>query len=349
MKKFETFVVLQIRSLLLDTTAATWHHAIVHTDVKILAALKKMAFGVSSQAFCDYFQMGETTAELCCEKVAEAISHCNELKDKYLHSYSHANTRCVSALHEAVHGVVGILGSLVCMHVPWKNCPKALQGQYTNSKEGHPTIVLEAVADYNLWFWHAAFGFAGSLNDINIWDSSPLHKAMVDGSFVSVDFEIGGKAFTKLWFLVDGIYPALCHFVQTITFPIGQMFKRFTVWQEASHKDIERAFGVLQAKFCIVHHPLEKWYVEDIQEVVMSCIILHNMMVEKRIYDGEEENVGMYDIHEEEDVTDAAVPVPCDMELEQVERAEQEVEHCMDIIEAHCSIRHVVSDHGIKE
>jgi hypothetical protein len=163
-----------------------------------------MAFGVSGQAFCDYFQMGETTAELCCEKVAKAISHFKELKDKYLHSYCHADARHVSALHEAVHGVVGMLGSLDCMNVPWKNCPKALLGQYMNSKQGHPTIVLKAVADYNLWFWHAAFGFARSLNDINIWDSSPLHKAMVDGSFASVDFEfeieIGGKVFTSCGF-----------------------------------------------------------------------------------------------------------------------------------------------------
>ena len=119
----------------------------------------------------------------------------------------------VLALHKAVLGIIGMLGSLDCMHVPWKNCPKVWQGQFVCGKIGHPTIVLEGLADYNLWFWHAAFGFPGSMNSINIWDSSPLHKAYVIGTFASIDFEfyIAGMRFSKLWVLVDGIYPQLAH------------------------------------------------------------------------------------------------------------------------------------------
>jgi Plant transposon protein len=64
-------------------------------------------------------------------------------------------------------GVEGMLGSLDCMHVYWKNWPVAWQGSQTG-KPGKPTIVLEAFADYNLWFWHSSFGWPGSLNDINI-------------------------------------------------------------------------------------------------------------------------------------------------------------------------------------
>lgn len=50
----------------------TGRHAI-YTDVKILAALKKMAYGVSGSAFRDYFQMGESTVELCCERLAKVL------------------------------------------------------------------------------------------------------------------------------------------------------------------------------------------------------------------------------------------------------------------------------------
>eukprot|EP00978_Attheya_sp_CCMP212_P025692 scaffold83149_cov57-Attheya_sp.AAC.2 len=35
-----------------------------------------------------------------------------------------------------------------------------------------PNIVLEAKCDYNLWFWHVACGFSGTMNDINIWGVS---------------------------------------------------------------------------------------------------------------------------------------------------------------------------------
>ena len=242
--------------------------------------------------------MGKSTAELCCEKVAHAIRHCQELQDKYLQSPTRANARHVSILHEAIHGFPGMLGSLDCMHVPWKNFPVTYQGQFTNGKKGYPTIILEAIANYNLWFWHTAFGIPGSLNDISVWDMSKLHKALVDGTFSSIDFEfeIGGKLFNKLWFLVDGIYPQLTHFVQTLSVPLGRMWNRYAKWQEAARKDIEQAFGVLQSNFHVVHHPIKKWQLKTIQEMVTACIIMHNMMVEKRVEDGESESEGFYEI-----------------------------------------------------
>jgi hypothetical protein len=53
-----------------------------------------------------------------------------------------------------------------------------------------PTIVMEELADHNLWFWHHSFGYHGSLNDINLWDRSRLLKAFLDGSFANnVDFK----------------------------------------------------------------------------------------------------------------------------------------------------------------
>ena len=60
-----------------------------------------------------------------------------------------------------------MLGSLDCMHWKWKNCPTAWVGQYAGRSES-PTIILEAVADYDLWIWHAYFGMPGTNNDINV-------------------------------------------------------------------------------------------------------------------------------------------------------------------------------------
>jgi hypothetical protein len=57
----------------------------------------------------------------------------------------------------------------------------------------------------------------GTMNDINIWDRSKLHKSLHDGSFEKNDFsfEVGGETFNKLWFLTNGIYPEIvyCCFV----------------------------------------------------------------------------------------------------------------------------------------
>ena len=66
------------------------------------------------------------------------------------------------------------------------------------------------MCDYNLWIWHAQFGHAGTLNDINIWNKSDLKEVLVNGLFKGdFDYEMGGEVFKHLWILVDGIYPKL--------------------------------------------------------------------------------------------------------------------------------------------
>lgn len=67
----------------------------------------------------------------------------------------------------------GMFGSLDCMHWAWKNCPAAWKDQFMG-KEKEPILVLEAVVSEDLWIWHSFFGLPGSLNDLNVLDSSSL-------------------------------------------------------------------------------------------------------------------------------------------------------------------------------
>ncbi|CAN1348927.1 hypothetical protein LINPERPRIM_LOCUS41645 [Linum perenne] len=87
-----------------------------------------------------------------------------------------------------------MIGSIDCMHLDWKNCPIAWVGQYT----GHhrkPTIVLEDVASYDTWIWHAFFGMPGSNNDINTLCVSPLFVRAVCGSLPQVTFKVNRKTY----------------------------------------------------------------------------------------------------------------------------------------------------------
>ena len=68
-------------------------------------------------------------------------------------------------------GFPSMLGSLACMHWKWKNYPTAWAGQYPD-RSGSPTIILETVADYDLW--HAYFGILGTNNYINVLESYHL-------------------------------------------------------------------------------------------------------------------------------------------------------------------------------
>ena len=165
-------------------------------------------------------------------------------------------------------------------------------------KSGKPTIVLEALADHNLWFWHHSFGYPGSLNNINIWNRSCLLKAFLYGSFannVDFKFRIGNvRVFHCLWVLVDGIYPKLSRFVKTIQELVGSKASRYARWQESAQKDVEQAFGVMQRKFQVLVQKIEHWYVGDIANIFNCCICLHNMMVANRMAMGDKESEEFY-------------------------------------------------------
>lgn len=290
-------------SFFTETTNKVTGEPGIFPEVKVMLAIKVLAFGVAPAAFMDYFQMSEQTGRKCVKIFCRVLCQHPQIRRKYLREMSKSDAMRVSAMHKTEFGVRGCVGCLDCMHVYWKNCPVSWKGQY-QGKEGYPTIILEAVADYSLWIWHARFGFPGTLNDINVWDQSSLLRTFLDGSFAStVDFpyRVAGKTFNKLWILVDGIYPELTRFIRTISVPMSRPHKMFAKWQEACRKAVERAFGVLQRKFQILTKPLEFFYEEDIRNVVETCIVLHNMMVETRVRRNEEESLDWYVAREEED------------------------------------------------
>jgi hypothetical protein len=129
--------------------------------VKIFMALKCLAFGVPPRAFQVYFQMDYTTVHVCLKKFCKILSSNDDRhKAVYCHQMSRADARRLSNMCSYHHGVPGMVGSLDCMHVGWRLCPVALQGQF-EGKEQKPTLILEAEADYDLWSWHSCFNHPG--------------------------------------------------------------------------------------------------------------------------------------------------------------------------------------------
>jgi hypothetical protein len=174
----------------------------------------------------------------------------------------------------------GMLRSMDCIYWEWKNCPFAWQGQYSRHAEGC-TVILEAVASQDLWIWHSLFGMAGSHNNISVLQRSPVFGRLAEGNAPSVSFEVMGHTYTKGYYLADGIYPECPIFVKTHHNPTKENYGRFAKEQKACRKDVERAFGVLQSRWAIVHHPAKAWSVQQMWKVMTACVIMHNMIIEE--------------------------------------------------------------------
>ncbi|XP_062188842.1 uncharacterized protein LOC133892125 [Phragmites australis] len=243
---------------------------------KMTAAIRQLAYGVSSDAVDEYVRIGASTAMMALRKYVEAIVQV--FGEEYLRAPNETDTAHLLAEGER-RGFPGMLGSIDCMHWVWKNCPKAWHGAYT----GHtrkPSIVLEAVASYDLWIWHAFFGMPGSLNDINVLHRSNLFTRLIDGSAPPVSYIINGNRYDMGYYLGDGIYPEWATIVKAIPAPRGNKSIHFSAMQAALRKDVERAFGVLQSRFAIVRGPARVWDQSTLHNIMTACVIMHNMIIE---------------------------------------------------------------------
>ncbi|CAL5373544.1 unnamed protein product [Camellia sinensis] len=243
---------------------------------KITVALKMLAYGVAADFMDEYVRIGEITTIESLKYFVKAIV--DIFSNEYLRSPNSNNIAKLLAVGES-RGFPGMLGSINCMHWKWKNCPTALKGMYT----GHihePTIILEAVVSYDLWIWHAFFGLPGSYNDINVLERSFVFTELAQGHAPTVNYTINGNEYTMGYYLEDGIYPQWSTFVKTIPSPQGNKKIFFAATQEATRKDVQRAFGVLQARFAIVRRPTRFWNTKMLKYIMKTCIILHNMIIE---------------------------------------------------------------------
>ena len=244
---------------------------------KCTVAMRMLAYGTPADMWDENLRIAESTTIECMNNFCRGVIEC--FGPTYLRKPSREDIQRLLHIGEA-RGFPGMLGSVDCMHWQWRNCPVAWKGQYTRGDQHGPTVMLEAVASHDLWIWHAFFGVAGSNNDINVLNRSPLFTEVVQGRAPEVHFTVNGNEYNMGYYLADGIYPEWATFVKTIHLPQCNKDALFAQKQEGARKDVERAFGVLQARFAILRSPARMWQVRLMAEIMYACIILHNMVVE---------------------------------------------------------------------
>ncbi|XP_071741084.1 uncharacterized protein [Rutidosis leptorrhynchoides] len=203
---------------------------------------------------------------------------------EYLRKPTAQDVQRLTAKHAQIHGLPGMLRSMYCMHWRWRNCPARWKGHYTRGDHGYPSIMLESVASYDGWFWHAFYGTAVSNNDINVLNQSDLFSDLLAGEAPLCTFTVNRCMFNKGYYLADGIYPEWSALVKLFRNPIDPKQAKFTRYQESARKDIEPAFGILQGRWIIVQHPTRPYYIRKIRRIMLTCVILNNMITEDNVH-----------------------------------------------------------------
>nr|XP_043616334.1 uncharacterized protein LOC122588285 [Erigeron canadensis] len=193
---------------------------------KCTSAIRQLAYSYKADALDEYLQMAQDMGP------------------------TEADIERLTVKHEQVHGFSGILGSIDRVHWGWRNCPMAWQGQYTRGNKGHPTIMLEAVASYDLWIWH---------------DRAP-----------KVEFLINGHQFGKAYYLADGMYTEWVTLVKSFKCRMDPKTTKFKKFQEAARKDVERASGVLQGRWQIVEQQAQAYSVNKIYHIMLCDSAQHD-------------------------------------------------------------------------
>ncbi|CAL9001713.1 unnamed protein product [Prunus brigantina] len=105
-----------------------------------------------------------------------------------------------------------------------------------------------------------------------------LLSNVVDACWVT--YKINNTVYSGAYYLADGIYPRWMTFVKTIPNPQFEKEKSFAAFQEGYRKEVERCFGILQARWAIIRGAARMLDEEMLWSIMMTYIILHNMIVE---------------------------------------------------------------------
>ncbi|KAJ9540661.1 hypothetical protein OSB04_027167 [Centaurea solstitialis] len=229
---------------------------------KCTSAIRQLAYGSDSDASDEYLRMSETTSRDCLENFCKAIF--NE------------STQCMNKSTACPACLVALT---VCIGPG--NCPVAWRGQFHRGDHAGPTVILEAVASYDEWIWHAFFGVPGATNDIIVVNQSPVFNDLFEDKAPDSSFVVNGTHYNHGYYLADGIYLEWTTFVKAFRYPHDDERRiHFKERQESARKDIERTFATLQSKWHMVKRPARIWTRTKLQEIMYTCIILHNMIRE---------------------------------------------------------------------
>ena len=179
----------------------------------------------------------------------------------------------------------GCGGSIDVVHLKWSCCPA---GDFNRAcgKEKFPTVAFECVSDSR----HRILGVSpvqfGARNDKHIVRIDPTVALIHEDWYRHVEwyyFNLLGevKSSRGIYLICDNGY----HRWPTLICPfkgesVASRNGFFSTNLESVRKDVECTFGILKKRWQILEYGIHYREIETLEEVFLTCCVLHNMMAD---------------------------------------------------------------------
>ncbi|XP_066600585.1 putative nuclease HARBI1 [Prorops nasuta] len=168
----------------------------------------------------------------------------------------------------AIANFPGIIGVIDGCHISI-SAPTEYPNNYINRKGFH-SIILQAICDENKNFISVFTGYCGSVHDSRVWQNSDIKRAIDNNQerFFPNNTHLLG----------DAAYPLTKHLLTPYknNGHLNNIQKNYNKKLSTTRLIIERAFGLLKARFRKLYHVF-MFNTDMIPLVIITCCILHNI------------------------------------------------------------------------
>ena len=188
-------------------------------------------------------------------------------------------------------GLPGAIGSTDCFHLFWDRCPEQLKVDCRNGRYKRCTLVWSICNDHHRKIYCVTNPFHGTVCDktIQLYDSflRSVHlktePLFANARYTLFDESGCPHERTGAWVLCDNGYHKFTTMQMPPSYCTSQEEVIFREVLESARKTTECLIGILKARFWILRNPLRLHSKTDITNLMYSCSILHNMLLQ---YDG---------------------------------------------------------------
>jgi hypothetical protein len=180
-------------------------------------------------------------------------------------------------------GFPGACGSMDVTHFRWDRCPTD-RWNFFKGKYPFPTVAVQAIVDHNRRIMYLSDLFPGRENDKTITVNDDFTHSIIQGRLQEVIYTIFGAdgiptTIKGGYIIVDGGYHKYPVFIDPdpLTHMIADV--RWSEFLESIRKDVECTFGILKKRFRILRNGITYGSLEDINNIVKTCAMLHNMLL----------------------------------------------------------------------